>query len=248
MNKKGFLWALTIVVILLLYILHPVEQSSAYHHFADTRSRWGIPNTLNVLSNLGFLLTGFTGLITIAKARSQATTTIIYATLFAGVILTGLGSAWYHYNPDNDTLVWDRLPMTIIFMSLLTATITEFIGIHRPLLLLTLLVGLGIGSVAWWRFTQQQGIGDLRPYILVQYYPIILIPLILWLFPQPGRDPGVRQLLMVVLWYVIAKVLDAWDKPVYQALHVVSGHTLKHLAAAISTWYFISLFRARGRL
>ena len=244
-TRIGLLLSLTAIVIALLYVIDPVEQTAAYHNFADKRSWWGIPNTWNVMSNLGFLITGSFGLATLAKARIRSSSVIIYATLFAGVILTGLGSAWYHYNPDNDTMVWDRLPMTIIFMSLLAATIVEFIGSGKPLLILALLICLGTGSVIWWHSGEQHGVGDLRPYILVQYYPIVLIPLILWLFPKSGYDPGVRQLLMVVLWYIIAKVLDAGDKAVYVTLHVVSGHTLKHLAAAISTWYFVSLFRVR---
>ena len=239
------LLSLTAVVITLLYIIDPVEQAAAYHHFADGRRWWGLPNAWNVLSNLGFLFTGFWGLVLVAGAGARRPITVIYATLFTGVILTGLGSAWYHYNPDNNTMVWDRLPMTIIFMSLLAATIVEFIGSRHPLLVLGLLVSLGAGAVLWWHFTGQRGVGDLRPYILVQYYPIVLIPLILWFFPQAGYDPGVRQLLMVILWYIIAKVLDVEDRAVYKSLHVVSGHTLKHLAAAVSTWYFISLFRVR---
>lgn len=244
--RAGILLGLTVIVILLLYILDPVDQATTYHNFADKRSWWGIPNTLNVLSNLGFLFTGFYGMVMVARAANRGAVTIIYSTLFSGVILTGLGSAWYHLNPDNNTLVWDRLPMTIIFMSLLAATITEFIGSRRPVLLLALLVSLGTGSVLWWHFTGQQGRGDLRPYILVQYYPIILIPLILWLYPRTGYNAGIRQLLMVVLWYIIAKVLDAGDYAVYGALHAVSGHTLKHLTAAMSTWYFVNFFRRKN--
>ncbi|MBN8852802.1 MAG: ceramidase domain-containing protein [Sphingobacteriales bacterium] len=244
--RAGILLGLTLIVISLLYMLDPVEQAAAYHNFADKRTWWGIPNTLNVLSNLAFLFTGSYGLIMVARTANQGSISIIYATLFSGVIATGLGSAWYHYSPDSDTLLWDRLPMTIIFMSLLAATITDFIGSRKPVLLLALLVSLGIGSVFWWHFTGQQGRGDLRPYILVQYYPIVLIPLIIWLYPRTGYKAGIRQLLLVVLWYIIAKVLDAGDHAVYGALHVVSGHTLKHLAAAMSTWYFVSLFRERG--
>jgi ceramidase len=203
---------------------------------------WGIPNFGNVASNLPFLIVALVGLVTVTKAAVPPAIRATYALLFVGVLLTGLGSAYYHWNPNNDTLVWDRIPMTIVFMSLLAATVAELISRPVGIRLLLPLVALGAGSVLWWHYTETQGHGDLRLYFWVQYYPMLAIPLILWFFYQPAAINILPCLIWVVIWYIIAKVFEQLDYPIYRA-DGVSGHTLKHLAAAVSTWYFISLFR-----
>jgi hypothetical protein len=176
------------------------------------------------------------------KANVSPAIRATYALLFIGVLLTGLGSAYYHWNPNNDTLVWDRIPMTIVFMSLLAATVAELISRPAGIRLLVPLVAIGVGSVLWWHYTEMQGHGDLRLYFWVQYYPMLALPLILWLFYTPTANPILRCLVWVVVWYVIAKIFEQLDYPIYRAIGI-SGHTLKHLAAAVSTGYFVILFR-----
>jgi hypothetical protein len=106
-------------------------------------------------------------------------------------------------------------------------------------------VTIGIASVLWWHYTERAGAGDLRLYVLVQYLPILLIPLILLLFPSPAAARGWMPLGWVVTWYVIAKLFDRYDCEVYSLLGDLSGHTLKHLAAAIATWYIVKMFRQK---
>jgi hypothetical protein len=243
-QKIGLLSGLTVVATVAVFLLHPIAQPLSFHHFADTRSWLGIPNFGNVASNLPFLFVGGTGLWLTGKTSAPGAIRLIYTILFIGVILTGLGSAYYHSNPNNDTLVWDRIPMTIVFMALFSATVAELIGLKQGTRLLIPLVLIGIASVWWWHYTEGQGHGDLRLYYLVQYYPMLFIPLILWLFYDPAHKPILLCLVWVVIWYVIAKLLEQTDQPIYTALGV-SGHTFKHLAAAVSTWYFVLLFRQK---
>lgn len=171
--------------------------------------------------------------------------TPIYGVLFAGILLTGLGSAYYHYNPNNDSLIYDRIPMTIVFMSLLSATIAELIDTRLGTRLLSLLVAIGVSSVLWWHYTESLGRGDLRLYGLVQYYPMLFIPLILLLFRSPTSNKGISCLIWAVVWYVIAKLLEKFDREIYSTLRFISGHSLKHLAAAVSTWYLVRLFEQK---
>ena len=238
-----FLASLTVLCICGAFFIKPIPQSLAYHHFADGREFWGIPNFANVISNLPFLLTGIIGLMLLPKVKASKSILVTYACLFVGILLTGFGSAYYHYSPDNNTLVYDRIPMTIVFMALLAATIGETISSKWVFVLLFPLVIIGIGSVLWWHFTELQGHGDLRLYGLVQFYPVIFIPLILVLFPSANYTRGIKQLVCVVIWYVIAKVFEYFDTQIYTFNHFVSGHTLKHLAAAISCWYLLKLFK-----
>ena len=242
-NKLVILILLTILVTGAVFMAGAIPESGAYHDFADKRSLWGIPNFLNVISNLPFLLVGTFGLVRVAGTSAPRPIPVIYGVMFAGVLLTGLGSAWYHLKPDNNSLVYDRIPMTIVFMSLLSATLSEFVHPRLGAFLLGPLLFIGVGSVLWWHYTELREAGDLRLYILVQYYPMLLIPLILFLFPSGGYGKGTSQLARVVVWYFIAKACDLCDRPIYSFTGFISGHSLKHLAAAVATLYLVRSFQ-----
>ena len=241
-QKMWLLLALTIITLIGVFLVPPIAQPLSFHHFADDRSLWGIPNFGNVASNLPFLIVAVVGLATVTRAAVSPAIKVTYIVLFLGVLLTGLGSAYYHWHPNNDTLVWDRIPMTIVFMSLLSATLSELVNRPLGIGLLFPLVAVGVGSVLWWHYTETLGKGDLRLYFWVQFYPMLAIPLILWLFYTPAIKPALHCLSWVVVWYVIAKVFEKFDYPIYRTIGI-SGHTLKHLAAAVSTGYFVLLFR-----
>src|SRR5580658_6320628 len=213
-SKAILIVGLTIVAVAVVYFLPSVPQDPAFHSFADQRTLWGIPNFANVASNLPFLVIGVIGLSRVARAGVPAIGWI-YGVMFAGVLLTGLGSAYYHWHPDNDRLVWDRIPMTIVFMSLLAATVAELLDRRLGFGLLFPLVGVGVGSVLYWHWTEVRGHGDLRWYGLVQFYPMVLIPFLLWLFWSPAQRMTIRALGWIVVWYVVAKLLEAEDRPIY---------------------------------
>jgi len=242
------IWALALITalsIILVFLHAPIPQALAFHHFADQKTLLGIPNLLNVLTNLPFLIIGIYGLTLIKKSPAPKGIRTIYACLFSGILLTALGSAYYHGSPDNDRLVLDRTPMTLVFMSLLSATVAEYMDRKAGVGLLIPLLAIGVFSVLWWHWGEGKGQGDLRLYFLVQYYPMGAIPLIMLLFRSPAHDRASRQLIWVVVWYVIAKLLERWDLPIYERLGFVSGHSLKHLAAGVATWYLVRLFRQK---
>jgi len=160
--------------------------------------------------------------------------------------ITGFGSAYYHWHPDNDRLVWDRVPMTIVFMSLLAATVAELVDRRLGMGLLFPIVAVGVASVLYWHWSELHGRGDLRWYGFVQFYPMVLIPLLIWLYWSPAHKPAIRSLAWVVAWYVVAKILEVPDRQIYDLIGI-SGHTLKHFAAAMSTAYFVQLFGRRYR-
>jgi ceramidase len=254
---------LSMIAALAVFHHTPIAQDLAYHDLADKRIVLGIPNGWNVLSNIPFAIVGLLGLIRLGKGNIAGTlngtndvnvtndteTTkamkvmkSMYAILFAGVCLVGLGSAYYHFAPGNNTLMYDRLPMTIAFMALLSIIIAEHINVKAGIRLLLPLLAIGIGSVVYWHYTELAGYGDLRLYVLVQYYPIIFIPLILLLFPAPAFNPGIRQLIGVILLYAAAKIFEYFDKQIFALTGFISGHTLKHLAAAAATWWLVRMY------
>ena len=208
----------------------------AYHPFADRRSLLGIPDFGDVASNLPFAVIGIWGLFLLRPDSNQVTGRFLeqserwpYLCVFVGLLLTAFGSSYYHLSPNNSRLVWDRLPMIIAFMSMVAAIIAERISLRVGLWLLPILILVGMGSVLQWYTSEMRGSGDLRLYAAVQVYPVLVLLLAL-LLPQRytrGSDLGI-----VVGFYALAKALEALDKLIFSAGHIVSGHTLKHLAAA----------------
>src|SRR5204862_1616620 len=158
--------------------------------FSDARTLCGIPNAWNVLSNLGLLAAGIWGLLVLGDRRIAASITerLLYAIFFFGVVLTCFGSGYYHLAPDNARLVWDRLPMTIVFMSLVAAVIAERISLPAGLWLLPVLLGVGISSVLAWYASELRGRGDLRFYAGVQVYAVLVLLLALLLPPRYTRS------------------------------------------------------------
>ena len=221
--------------------LPPMAQKASYHAFHDGRAWLGIPNALNVLSNVPFAIIGLMGFRFLAGPSEHALPDALrpaYATLFAGLVLTGFGSAYYHWASDNHTLVWDRLPMTLAFMGLFAAVIGERINISLGRRLLVPLVALGIFSVLLWA-----RVDDLRLYGAVQFYPVLAIPVIQWAFP--ARYSHGPMLLAAIGCYVVAKLLEDADGHVFALGHLISGHTLKHLAAAAGGWCVVRMLTVR---
>ena len=212
----------------------PIAQDPAYHAFADARTLLGLPHFWNVLSNAPFLPFGVWGLIALRKARfHQPREAWAYRVAFAGTVLVGLGSSYYHWHPDNHTLFWDRLPMTLVFMALLSAAIAERIHARIGASLLLPFLVLGVLAIDVWRRGELTGVGDLRLYVLVQFYPMLMIPLLMALFP--ARYTRTRDIGWMVIWYLVAKVLELEDPAVFRLFGgSMGGHALKHLAASLS--------------
>jgi hypothetical protein len=230
------------------FLIPPIPQDPAYHRLADARSWLGIPNALNVLSNAGFVLVGALGLGFLgdggatARAFREPGERWPYTVFFAGLLLTGLGSAYYHWAPGNPRLAWDRLPLAITLMGLLDAVIAERVGVRAALRLLGPLVALAAVSVGYWAMTEQRGAGDLRPYALV-FYPLVAIPLMIWLLPP--RYTGSAGLLAAAGIYVLAKLPELADARILSVTRVVSGHTLKHVLAAVAGYSVLRMLRDR---
>jgi len=244
------LGAVTVAAGIAVAMLPRIPQPLDYHNFADQRNWLGVPNGLSVLSNVPFLLVGMWGLALVLggdSARRFITPVERwpYAILAAGVGLTCLGSSYYHLAPDNARLVWDRLPMTIAFMSMVAAVIAERISLRLGLWLLPVLLVLGLSSVLQWYVSETRGEGDLRFYGAVQVYSALVLLLAL-LFP-PSYTRG-ADLAVVVGFYALAKALEALDKPIFALGHIASGHTLKHLAAATAAYWILRMLRKRRLL
>ena len=237
-RRIAILIAGVIIPVVILFQFSPISQPLAYHKFADKKNILGIPNFWNVVSNLPFLVFGLLGLSQSLKVKEASTRkefVCYWLVFFLGIALVSIGSAYYHWTPNNSTLIWDRLPMTLAFMSFFAFVVAERIDKKVGLILLPIVLLLGIGSVWYWNFTETAGVGDLRPYGLVQFLPMIEIPLICFLFPS--NDGGDKFLVYAFGWYALAKALENFDKKIFAlTLDQMGGHVLKHLAAGMAVY------------
>jgi hypothetical protein len=226
----------TLACIAAALLLPPMQQPLAYHGFVDDRTLFGLPHFMNVASNAAFVLAGAAGFAVVARtptAFEQPVERWPYVVFFAGLALTGIGSGYYHLEPNNETLFWDRLPMTIAFAGLVAAQVAERIGTRPGLALLPVLLAIGIASVVHWRATERAGVGNVLPYAILQGYTMVAV--LLLALTHRSRYTRGGDIYWVFAAYLAAKVTEALDEEIWElTAHVVSGHTLKHLFAALA--------------
>ena len=238
--KTIFLMVLSAVLIAAVFFIDPIPQDPSYHAFADSRTLLGVPNFWNVMSNFPFLLVGGAGVYYLRSTNRPGMVPdlhLAYLVLFAGIFLTGFGSAYYHDAPGNETLVWDRLPMTLGFMGLITIIIGEHISLPAAKRMLIPLLIVGAGSVIYWGVTEARGAGDLRPYAIVQFLPMLLIPLILMMYRSVYDN--VDFLWFVIVLYALSKMFEYFDFATYEIVQLISGHSIKHVVAAMAPLVFL---------
>jgi hypothetical protein len=250
LSRRAGIWpflALALVVGIAALLVPRTDLPLSYHHFADQRRWLGVPNFGDVASNFAFLLSGLWGLAFLYRKSSlnqfvDARERWPYLVVFLGMLLTAFGSAYYHLAPDNDRLVLDRVPMTIVFMPLVAALIAERVNLKLGLWLLPILTAVGIGSVIQWHFSVEHGAGDLRFFGAVQLYAVLALFAVLLLPPRYTRG---SDLLIVAGLYMFAKIAELADRQIFSLGHVVSGHTLKHLASGLAGFWILRMLQKR---
>ena len=262
LNRLVVLGAAPLLMALALWSHGPIEQWASYHHFADVHALWGMPNAANVLSNLPFLWIGIWGWAALRQPHAHrmlndpppSPSFLAWRLVALAIACTCFGSAYYHWSPTNATLLWDRLPIAWACASVSMALLAErvhprfgsawFLG--ASLVVATL-------SVAWWWWTlAPQGPlpgGDLRPYLFVQFLPMLLIPLV-FCMKLPAQHP--HAIPASAAWwalglYAVAKLLEVGDHATLEMLHVMGGHPLKHLFAAAGAAVLMRAAAAQGR-
>ena len=169
----------------------------------------------------------------VAAVRGDAATVVF----FLGVFLTGLGSSYYHWSPDDDTLFWDRLPMTLSFAAIFALVVGDRVNATAGAVLFWPALAVGVFSLLLWRWT-----GDLRLYFWVQFFPALAV--VISSSCLPLNTPALCWIAAGAL-YALAKLFEFTDEAVYSLGGLVSGHTLKHLAAAAACFALLWYFRMR---
>ena len=244
--NRHHLPTLSIGLIGLAAVVHgPIEQWANYHDFADQTSFFGVPHSCDVLSNLGFALIALWGLGRLAAGRMVSTFGAAgYRLFLVALLLTAFGSGWYHLTPDNGRLIWDRLPIALACAGLLAGVRGE--AHRRDSGVATLWLSLfAVASVGWWQLTEQAGRGDLRPYLLLQAAPLLLVPLWQWIGQAPAAERKAFGGALVL--YAIAKWAEIYDHQIAAITAPLTGHTLKHLLAAAAAAVIVGIVTAPNR-
>jgi hypothetical protein len=235
-----------LLAVTFLFVSNPIPQNNEYHTFSDTKEILSVPNTIIVVSNLPFLIVGLLGLYELSKENNLniiKQNKLVYYLFFAGTALVGLGSGYYHLWPDNQTLALDRVPMTITIMALFSIVISEFISVEYGRKLLIPLILFGLFSVLYWYISELNGKGDLRFYAVVQFFPMLAIPIIITFFTSKFTLVSAYWWLLAA--YLLAKVFEHFDTQLHGILTVVGGHSIKHLSAAVGIYVLLVSFRRR---
>jgi len=235
------------VVAVSFSLIQPFPQPLSYHSFADQRAFLGIPNFGDVISNLPFAVIGILGVLFLFSRSSSNHFIDLrerwpYQVAFAGILLTAFGSSYYHLDPNNARLVWDRLPIMVAFTATAAAVIAERVHVRTGLLLLPVLLITGIASVLQWYASELRGAGDLRFYAAVQVCSTLVLLMVLTFAARYTRG---SDLAIVVGLYALAKILETFDKQIFRVEPFVSGHTLKHLVAAGAGYWLLRMLRMR---
>lgn len=249
---------------LVLALVDRFEQPAWFHDFADRRTMLGVANFMDVASNAPFAAASVWGLACVwARRRSEkrcvaggctpmlGIDVVCAICFFVGVGLTSLGSGWYHLNPRNETLVWDRLPLILTFVSLLGMLMAERVSSRSAGRLLGPMLAIGACAVGHWAWTESRGAGDLRAYFAVQIATLVSVVLIVALYPS--RYLSTRLLATGLVCYGLAVAFEQLDKPVWNlwrglGVELVSGHTIKHLFAAGGAFVMILAIKPRAEL
>ncbi len=242
-----FLLGATLLLITFFEFIGPIPQSQGYHHFADQRDWLGIPNIGNVFSNIAIALPGLCGLFLLFSPNKVQFVDYrerwLWIAISIGLLLIAIGSTYYHLLPTNTRLIWDRLPMAFVFMSLVAALIGERVNITLGLWLWPLLVGIGFYSVLSWYSSEQHGNSDLRLYLGVQAFAILVT---IAMSLSPSRYDHTKDLAFVSGFYILALLFDLFDHQIYRFLgEVISGHTLKHVAVGLAGGCLIMMIYKR---
>jgi hypothetical protein len=242
-TRRAYLMILLpIIALAAVMTLPPIAQNPMYHVFADRRGLLGISSLLNVATNLAFLAVGIAGISLCVRGRRRFGARWAWMACFTGVALVSVGSGYYHLAPNNNTLVWDRLPMSVGFMALSVAVLAEYVNPRLENYLLAPAIVLGLASVITWHYTD-----DLRLYVLVQFLPLLLLPVVLLLYNRPGQERG--YLLAALAIYIVSKLAEHYDHAIFALTgEIISGHSLKHLLAALALLVVYWMLRRRAAL
>jgi len=212
--------------------------------FADRRAWGALPNALDVLSNLPFAVLGLWGLVRLHRVdrahqiEQDSSWTVLPEPpvdaldcawlFFTGLLVTAAGSTFYHLEPDALRLAADRAGMAVAFAGLIGFAVCERVSLRAGWPVAWFTLAAALAAVALFHET-----GNVLPWALVQFGGMLGV--LALSLTRPVRGAVGFKLGWVIFFYALAKLFELGDHAIYEATgHLVSGHSLKHLTAALA--------------
>ena len=217
---------------------------AGYHDFADQRTLLGLPHALDVLSNLPFAVMGAWGLWWLRRVPLDRLGTAqrgLAGLFFIGLIATAFCSSGYHLDPHEAGLCIDRVGMSLAFAGLLGLAAADRISARAGVALAALVAVAAPATalVAWLG-------GNMTPWAVLQGGGLVLLAALALRRPQP-RALGF-SIIGVIAFYAVAKALELADAPVFALTQqLISGHSAKHLVAALAAWPVVRALQSLAR-
>ena len=234
------LWALASL------IAPAMGQPQSFHDFAAQRALGWLPHAGDVLSNLGFLMAALAGAGLMFSTREQRLPKVVQvmaALFFFGLFSSFVGSSFYHWAPHDLSLAWDRLGMSAAFAGMLGLAVQQRVNddasayLAGGSMLVACLAAVAISAQT----------GNVLPWALLQGGGVLaMLALACLPHPRSTRSNGLAiNLWAVVGFYALAKLLELGDGQVFGCTHqLISGHSSKHLVAALAALPVLSAFVA----
>ena len=198
-----------------------ISFPQSYHKFIDNRTISGIPNFMNIVSNLAIALPAFY----LMKKQKKI------SFLSINILLLAITSAIYHMNPNDNTIFLDMLFVmsinTVVFSYFVNKQVGNFIFI------------LGILSVFYW-----------KKYDDLRFYEFLKIAIPVYAIFMLYKNPKVNHYIFpVIILTILIRVSEYNDKEIYKLTGgIISGHSLKHIFAALDIYLIIIILEKLGKI
>lgn len=252
--RQFYFWSLWLVLLIAAFILQDkglLVTPNNYHHFVDTRSVLGIHNLMDVMSNLPFLFVGSLMLWSYNK-NNKINHSLSLLIISLGTILVGFGSAYYHWNPTDGTLLWDRLPMAIVFSGIMTYAIQKLALLPKEINVKQFEISyllLSLSSVLIWYVGTLFNHNWLALYVFIQFGGMILLCYLAGSSYSIQNKALLNTILKVITIYALAKITEYYDGLIFHLdTNLISGHTIKHLLSGLALYVvYLDLFKSKEK-
>lgn len=195
---------------------------------------------LNVFTSLPLSVAGAIGIRKAVERRDEAlsATGLPFLTFCFSLILSGVGSIWYHSFPSPANLLWDRLPIALSLASLACGIANLYPGSLWGTKLLGPAVVTTVSTVVYWNVTRLRGHEDLVPYAVAQVAAAMFVCYVSFLQWPHKATSGILR--FALLAYAAGRVLEGMQAVIYSKIGFDFAHPGKHLLMSAACFLMIS--------
>lgn len=222
--------SMTLAVTMGLMAWGPIVMTASAHLYADKRVWLGVAGGVNVWVNAATFVAGAWGWQATRNSDWPLQLRTPWQLFHACAMVSAGAAALYHARPHDSLFVFTHVATASGFMMLTLGLLAE--RVHSRFgslpICFAVLCGISLTGGAMLLAQAQGGQLDMRPLLLLEIIPVLVIPA--GALSLPGRSTRVFDWVVVLTFYALAKLFETGDALVLEASGWISGHTLMHLA------------------